>query len=546
VNARKFSTVCIVLALSVLIALSGFWDLAAAKSQIVQLEKGQTIGLGTQGLHVTNIPDGVTHVYLDTVGTNLPSRFSHKTDIQYRAPAMELRFLNARGGQVAQVNALVYVYFNIGRADRDLWLESGMDRIAIWFADEQTGSWKLCPTFFVDQSNAFRTGGRLACLAPGSGYYVLGQSDFGTSLPKSQTADGEKAASNSSPDPANMNRRAYGGPYSADSHTLLLLHLDGGYDGAQGEVGTSTGTEFTAGRFAQGVLMDDADTLTYTATGHLDANQGAVEFWLRPDWHGDDGGNHTLFWWGEGSDFLHLRKDGISNLVFDRFYAGGSCGAPMHVADWRAGDWHHLAITWQGVDMSLFVDGWLVAQTSCGGTAQPTASTFYIGSGIGGELAVDALIDELRISDIPRLGSAALISTARPSTLNVRAYIDGRSQLFIQGNAAHWRHLDFAAPGRHFDAEINQPTFLNQAIWEPIWPDVPDTENRDCYCDSSSYEGIPNLAKTDQPVQLEVVQGRGEVFISQQPNAANNYTLVIELDDNPFDGPTWYEINLGY
>ena len=331
-NTKKILTVSFMLATTVLIALGGFWQPAAAKSTTVRLVESQTIGLGGRGLHVTNIPVGVSQVYLDTVGRNLPSRFSHKIDMKYRAPAMEVRFQDAKGGEVGRIDALVYVYFNIARTERNLWLKSGMQEIAIWFASQETGSWEICPTYFVHQSRGNGTVGRLACLAPGSGYYVLAQGDFSQYVPDPQTTS--------------------------------------------------------------------------------------------------------------------------SKVV-----------------------------------------------------------------------------------------SAA---TPHPTTLKVRAYIDGRSQLIIQGNRVHWHHLDFAAPGRHFDAVVSQPTDLNEANWEPIWPDVPDSENRDCNCDSSSYEGIPNLARTDQPVWLDVSQGRGEVFILQQPSAANNYTLVIEFDDNPQMGPDWYEINLGY
>jgi hypothetical protein len=130
--------------------------------------------------------------------------------------------------------------------------------------------------------------------------------------------------------------------------------------------------------------------------------------------------------------------------------------------------------------------------------------------------------------------------------LSVRAFVDGRSQLIIQRDKVHWRHLDFAAPGRHFDAEVSQPTYLNQTVWMPVWPDLPDEENRDCYCDSSSYQGIPSLAQATHLVRLDVVQGRGSVFVRQQPGVANAYTLIIELDDNPLDGPAWYEVHLGY
>jgi hypothetical protein len=199
---------------------------------------------------------------------------------------------------------------------------------------------------------------------------------------------------------------SFGDPLETDDHTTLLLHFDGDYAGAQGEIGTATGTEFTNGRFAQGVLFNAMDTLTYPAAGNLSHTVGAVEFWMRPDWDGDDGGNHTLFWWGKDDVFFHLRKDGISNLVFDYFYTGGSCGAPTHVAHWRAGEWHHVAFTWEGTDIRLYVDGQQVAQTACGGTAQPTATEFYVGSQPGGVLSIDAVIDELRISDIPRLGNS--------------------------------------------------------------------------------------------------------------------------------------------
>lgn len=332
-NPRRIFTVSLLLVMTILITLGGFWLPVAAKSRIYRLEAGQTIGLGTRGMHVTNIPVGVTHVYLDNVGRNLPSRFVYKMDMQYRAPAMEVRFLDAKGGEVGQINAVVYVYFNIARAERDLWLKSGMEEIAIWFANDQTGNWELCPTYFVHQRGAHGMVGRLACLARGSGYYVLAQGDFSKYAPSPQAVGAAKAT--------------------------------------------------------------------------------------------------------------------------------------------------------------------------------PAAASL-------------------------------------PTALKVRAFVDGRSQLIIAGNMLHWRHLDFAAPGRHYDAEVSQPTYLNQTAWMPVWPDLPDTENRDCYCDSSSYQFIPSLAGAEDQVRLDVVQARGAVSILQQPSAANEYTLIIELDDNPFDGPAWYEIDLGY
>lgn len=171
-NRKKLVTRYL-LALAVLIALSGIWQPATAKSKVYRLQAGKTIGLGRQGLHANNIPRGVSQVYLNTVGTSLPARFSHRHDLKFRAPVLEVRFLNDKGGMVESIDALIYVYFNIGRAERAQWAKSGMQEIAIWYASEQTGGWERCPTFFISDPGRDGTAGRLACLAPGSGTYAL-------------------------------------------------------------------------------------------------------------------------------------------------------------------------------------------------------------------------------------------------------------------------------------------------------------------------------------------------------------------------------------
>jgi hypothetical protein len=136
--------------------------------------------------------------------------------------------------------------------------------------------------------------------------------------------------------------------------------------------------------------------------------------------------------------------------------------------------------------------------------------------------------------------------TRIPTVLSIRAYIDGKSQIIITGNALYWHHLDFDAPGRWELGEGRQPTYLNQVKWDPAWPDVPDPTNEYCNCNSSIYRGIPNLAKTNQHVWMDFVRARGRISVIQQPNIDNDYTLILELDDNPFDGAEWYEINLYY
>ncbi len=137
-----------------------------------------------------------------------------------------------------------------------------------------------------------------------------------------------------------------------------------------------------------------------------------------------------------------------------------------------------------------------------------------------------------------------------PDALTVRAFIDGRSQLVVRGERVYWHHLDFAAPGRWQDPDTqrayDEPTYLNGVAWYPIWPDQPDRENRDCGCNSSSINGIPPLARQDQTATLSIEQARGLVIVIQQPEAGNDYTLIVEFDDGGPGGADWYEVTLQY
>lgn len=144
------------------------------------------------------------------------------------------------------------------------------------------------------------------------------------------------------------------------------------------------------------------------------------------------------------------------------------------------------------------------------------------------------------------ISACSLLEKPTPTSFNIRAYIDGRSELIIQGDVLYWHHLDFDAPGRWEHGEIAYPTTLNETAWQPLWPDIPDATNDFCNCNSSTAVGIPSLTRTDQQVELGIVQGRGRIAILQQPQADNDYTLILELDDNDLEGADWYELNLHY
>jgi hypothetical protein len=112
--------------------------------------------------------------------------------------------------------------------------------------------------------------------------------------------------------------------------------------------------------------------------------------------------------------------------------------------------------------------------------------------------------------------------------------------------------LDFAAPGRHYF--VDYPTTINGVDWYPIWPDVPDAENRDCHCFSDVFAGVlPALPAQPMEIELQVLsvvrvdspeEPAGTVTIVQFPTAENDFTAIVEFDDNPLGGPAFYDVRL--
>ena len=129
-------------------------------------------------------------------------------------------------------------------------------------------------------------------------------------------------------------------------------------------------------------------------------------------------------------------------------------------------------------------------------------------------------------------------SVAEAATIRVRAYIDGRSQLMLSGNTAQWRHYEWGGPGY----DDNLPTTINSAPWYPQWSGDP----RDCGgCTSNVFTGVqPAISAVDQTVTLIPFDVRDSATIVQQPLASNDYTLIVELNDNVSSGGYWYTVDL--
>ena len=198
------------------------------------------------------------------------------------------------------------------------------------------------------------------------------------------------------------------GPFDVDDETLLLLHFDGNYTGTQGEVGTPVGTTFVPGRYDQAVWVGDSERIEYAVDGNLDAQQGSIEFWVKPEWNGDDEESYIFVEVGEEwFNRLRIMKDGANNLRFMVWDSATEYGVAYNVNHWRAGDWHHIAATWGSNQIALYEDGKLVG-SSPAYLPDPDYlkdKKIYIGH-LESYQPPMAVIDELRISSLPRLGNS--------------------------------------------------------------------------------------------------------------------------------------------
>jgi len=137
-------------------------------------------------------------------------------------------------------------------------------------------------------------------------------------------------------------------------------------------------------------------------------------------------------------------------------------------------------------------------------------------------------------------GTATIAPLPDPVSLplQVRAEIDGRSELRMQGSDIWWHHFEFEAPGMWGD---DQPTFLNGEMWYPTWP---TEENAFCNCDSSKDALLSTPLKSDgSAISVSVQSARGTVAVTQQPSAANGYTAHVEFND-PAPDRDWFQITI--
>ncbi len=232
---------------------------------------------------------------------------------------------------------------------------------------------------------------------------------------------------NLAPAPASADPEGIG-PFEPDEHTLLLAHFDTGIAAdfaaidprAEGRARTGEGLFGGAIKAARGWMTPDltvADLelfplfvpVTY-ARDDLNPRSGCLEMFVNfEDVTEPEYFRRVMTWesgvyYGTGYVIFALRpveERTLQLIVKSPDGEEASLTAP-YPYEWD-GQWHHIGMQWDAQNYALIIDGTIVAQGPALAGGMPAPDTrIAIGAHERGVNVAEALIDELRISDVPR------------------------------------------------------------------------------------------------------------------------------------------------
>ncbi|MGC9317567.1 MAG: LamG-like jellyroll fold domain-containing protein [Armatimonadota bacterium] len=197
-------------------------------------------------------------------------------------------------------------------------------------------------------------------------------------------------------------------PCSADDlpeGLLYCAHFDS-YAAASWAVGSRApamlvpAERLVEGRFGQALSLRGNVPYSLVADdGNFRPNQGTVQMWVRLQWDGDDGEVHSLFSaYVERGNYLNLTKlaDNTLGVATGGAGVGSYIRVQTDISDWQAGEWHHVAFTWGGGKLALFIDGEQIGEQEESIPPRRAPAAITIGASLAGD------VDELAIWSVRR------------------------------------------------------------------------------------------------------------------------------------------------
>ena len=128
------------------------------------------------------------------------------------------------------------------------------------------------------------------------------------------------------------------------------------------------------------------------------------------------------------------------------------------------------------------------------------------------------------------------------SKLKVRTFIDGADVLFVRGDQIWFKHYAYDLPGKW--RKVNEPSYVNGSEWMPEWKD--SLSDRFTIPSDSVAALPPNKEFDETTLEVNSYGAWGKVSVVEYPNAGNDFTLVVLLDDLEYEGASWYNIGIDW
>ncbi len=231
------------------------------------------------------------------------------------------------------------------------------------------------------------------------------------------------------------------------TQTALLTIVNSSTIGAMDLNLPSENYNYTQGKIGQALKINNSRIIEYPSYENAFARKGTIEFWIKPEWDGDDNKNYPIMSICQTFQLIKHEANAIvavltnDNWTDNRIIFGST-------AAWNAGEWHHIALTWDVTkNMTLYLDN--VKQMTVAlndyNIYFENRQPMIIGSSLYNRNSnINASFDEFRISKIAR--SDAQISLDYSSV----------TPLIVDDNTTVMFHFDNSIE----DSETDQQTII--------------------------------------------------------------------------------------
>ena len=202
------------------------------------------------------------------------------------------------------------------------------------------------------------------------------------------------------------------------------------------------------------IKLNSTHLIRYPSNEKVLEREGTIEFWMQPEWNGNDGLKHPIISIGN-TFFLGKYDDNfLYAVMLDEVYNSSTMKViGKNVSDGVAGEWHHIAVTWDiNGNFTLYIDGNLVSTLSFKNFRtffehhQPIVFGSYRNDLVNGS---DALFDEFRISKVARTSAEIWADFIAGNNTGTPLTADGNTTILL--------HFD----GTLEDVVEDQRTYIN-------------------------------------------------------------------------------------